>query len=145
MKETFINDDRLRALVKKSGRSPAPEDFTRNVMERIQHEPVPEASLAHSLFSRKNVWKIILAVIAVIAFVVFLLQWSPVDLNPDNIDFQQYEKLVPFFQSFVQSLSKSFAFLTRSSLPLIIGIGVAVLFLFDRILRKLTMKKSYLF
>ncbi len=145
MKDPVVSDHKLRELVKKSGVSRAPEDFTQNVMERIQHEPVPEASLAHALFSRKNAWKITIAVIALVAFVVFLLQWSPVDLNPENIDFKKYEKIVPFFQSFVQSMSRSFAFLTRSSLPLIIGIGVITLYLLDRILRKLTMKKSYLF
>ncbi|HNS17059.1 MAG TPA: hypothetical protein PKH94_02090 [Bacteroidales bacterium] len=145
MKEPFFNDHKLRELIKKSGTSRAPEDFTRKVMERVQNDPVPEASLTRGLFSGNNVWWIVIATAAVVAFVVFLLQWSPIDLDPENIDFKKYEKIVPIFQSFVQSMSKSFAFLTRSSLPLIIGIGVTVLFLIDRLLRKLTMKKSYLF
>jgi hypothetical protein len=145
MKEHIIHDNKLGELVKKSGISPAPADFTQNVMERIRHEPVPEVSLARTLFSRQNGWIIAIIGITITGFVIFLLNWSPFDLNPDNIDFRKYEKMVPFFQSLVQGLSKSFAFLTRSSLPLIIAIGTVLLVLLDKVIRKLTLRKSYLF
>ena len=145
MKEHIIHDNKLEKLVKKSGVYPAPADFTQNVMERIRHEPVPEVSLARTLFSRQNGWIIAIIGITITGFVIFLLNWSPFDLNPDNIDFRKYEKMVPFFQSLVQGLSKSFAFLTRSSLPLIIAIGTVLLVLLDKVIRKLTLRKSYLF
>lgn len=145
MKKPNIHDDKLRELVKRSGITPAPDDFTKNVMERIRHEPVPEASLTRTLFSWRNGWIFAVIGISVIGFIIFLLNWSPVNLNPDNIDFKQYEKIVPFFQSFVQSLSRSFDFLTRSSLPLIIAIGTVLLVVLDKIIRKFTLRKSFLF
>jgi hypothetical protein len=145
MKENNIHDDKLRELVKRSGITPAPDNFTEDVMTRIHQEPIPEASLTRTLFSRRNIWLITIIGISVTGFVIFLLNWSPVDLNPDSIDFKQYEKIVPFFQSLVQSLSSSFDFLTRSSLPLIIAIGAVLLVVLDKIIRKFTLRKSYLF
>ena len=50
MKDQNIHDGKLRELVKRSGLTPAPDDFTQNVMERISQEPVPEASLTRTLF-----------------------------------------------------------------------------------------------
>lgn len=145
MKDQNIHDDKLRELVKRTGITPAPGDFTQNVMERIRQEPVPEASLTRTLFSGRNAWIVSITGIAIIGFVIFLLNWTPVDLNPENIDFKKYEKIIPFFQSFVQSLSKSFGFLTRSSLPLIVVLGTVLLVVLDKIIRKLPLRKSYLF
>ena len=145
MNEPSLHDNKLRELLKRSGLIPAPDDFTQKTMERIHHEPVPEISLSRTLFSRQNGWIIAIIGLTIIGFVIVLLNWSPVDLNPSNIDFKKYEKIVPLFQSLVQSLSKSFAFLTSSSLPLIIAIGIVLLVVLDKVIRKLTLRRSYLF
>ncbi len=145
MNEPSLHDGKLRELLKRSGLTPAPEDFTQKTMERINHEPIPEISLSRTLFSRQNGWIIAIIGLTIIGFVIVLLNWSPVDLNPSNIDFKKYERIVPLFQTLVQSLSKSFAFLTSSSLPLIIAIGIVLLVVLDKVIRKLTLRRSYLF
>ena len=144
MKEPVIYDKKLSELVKKSGVKQAPENFTSRIMDRIKHEPIPEAPLYRTFLPGKMLWIVALAVVLIIAVIIFL-NWSPFDLNPENVDVKQFEKLLSYFQSTVGSLSKFFGFLTQSSLPLIIGIGIFVLIAIDRIIRKLTLNKSFLF
>lgn len=145
MKEQLVHDKRLRELVRKSGISQPQETFTDKVMERIHKEPVPEIPLVQTFFTRQRLIWLILTALAVVVVVVFLISWSPFDLSPENMNLQQFEKLIPYFQSTVAGLSKFFNFLTGSSLPLIIGIGIVILIGIDRILRRLTLNRSMLF
>lgn len=145
MKEQLVHDKRLRELVRKSGISQPSEKFTEKVMERIHNEPVPEVPLVQTFFTRQRLIWLVLAALAVVAVVVFLINWSPFDLNPENMSLQQFERLIPYFQNTVAGLLKFFNFLTGSSLPLIIGLGIVILVAADRILRRLILNRSMLF
>jgi hypothetical protein len=143
MEEPVYRDDKLRELIRHTGISSPGDQFTDKLMNRIRQEPVPEESLSRTLLPRRTWWLLAAGFVLVIV-VVFFFNWSIFDLNPKNINVERYEQLIPAFQSIVNSFRNISGFLTNSSLPLIIGIGIVSLLVVDRLVRKLTLGKSFI-
>ncbi|MCU0370655.1 MAG: hypothetical protein MUC31_04520 [Bacteroidales bacterium] len=144
MKEANFHDKRLRDLIRNVPAGSPGKEFTQKVMERIQQEPVPEEPLSRSILSRRT-WWLLAAGLALVILLVFGMDWSLFDLNPENIDVKRYEKIIPLFQSMVKSFRSITGFFTQSSIPFILGIGIVSLLAIDRLVRKLTLRKSFLF
>ena len=147
MEEKVNNTDFfIRSLVRKSTREKAPAGFTDNLMKRIETEVEQETVTSQPLVSR-NMWILIIAGFAVVISLVFFVDWSFLGLNISSagFDVQYFENLVVYFKSTVEWLTFFFAFFTSSSLPAIIAVGIISLLIIDKILRRFTLHKTYLF
>ncbi|MCK4679379.1 MAG: hypothetical protein KAT48_14690 [Bacteroidales bacterium] len=147
MKEKVNNIDFfISSLVRKSTREKAPAGFTDNLMKRIETEVEQETVTSQPLVSR-NMWILIIAGFAVVISLVFFIDWSFLGLNISSagFDVQYFENLIVYFKSTVEWLTFFFAFFTSSSLPAIIAVGIISLLIIDKILRRFTLHKTYLF
>jgi len=147
MKEQVNNTDFfISSLVKKSTREKAPAGFTDNLMKRIEIEVEQEIITSQPLVSR-NMLILIIAGFTVVISLVFFVDWSFLGLNISSagFDVQYFENLVVYFQSTVEWLAFFFAFFTSSSVPAIVVAGAISLLAIDKILRRFTLHKTYIF
>jgi len=139
--QTNNNDYFIRKLVKTSGVKEAPPGFTDKLMGKIAQEEAKSSKLVTA-----KTWLLIAAGFVVLVALVFFVDWSFIglDLRPESVDAQDYKKIVPLFQGFIDSFSSIFSFFTNSSIPAIVVVGILTLLLVDRLLKKFAPHRTYL-
>jgi hypothetical protein len=146
MKDQVNNNDVfLRNLVKKAGTEKVPDDFTNNVMQKIKTAEENEQIVNQPFITRKT-WFLMATAFIVLIVLLFFVDWSFIGLNlsPEEVDVQNYKKIVPYFTNIVEGLGSAFSFFTNSSIPIIVIIGTISLILIDRMLKRFSVRRSYL-
>jgi hypothetical protein len=132
------NKDIFHNLFKSDGiREPGP-GFTNSVMSRItelDNAAVVEEPDKQTFF----IWLISgLGIIVAIAAIIFLSLNGYIQIVPDNFDFL----LLPVFKKVILNFREIFATFQLSSITVAILLALAVIVIFERLLKKISLNKN---
>ena len=133
-KKHDINDKFLGDLSKKAIQEKPPKNFTDNIMAKISTLPQIESFSSQPILS-KRMWFLIIAAFAVLVTFVFFMDLSGIASFFENISIRNTQ-MATLFESIILSFKQIFASIHISSISIIIGVSIVLLFVVDRLLKR---------